>query len=273
MTGERSRQGSPRGSRGEPRSRRAGGAGGGTSRTMTVASRIGRHGLWLLLALVAAGLALLVTRIAARGRAAEAMSAGLLAPLDTAAHEPAAPGSVAAEAGAERPSDPDARPPEVAAARLESGADPAAAGDSLALADSAEAAARRLPPLDPELFPDWTGFGEAVPLARRGERAVLLAFSTYGCEQCEQLAREVFRDEAAGVTLRSAVVPVAVADPLGGEGDPAREAGELQRRFGVTSFPTLVLYFPATGRVRKLEGYPGRDRTLRWVTESSASPR
>jgi hypothetical protein len=32
-----------------------------------------------------------------------------------------------------------------------------------------------------------------------------------------------------------------------------------------------VLYFPASGRVKKIEGYPGRDGTLRWVTETALS--
>jgi hypothetical protein len=237
--------------------------------SMSFAARIGRGGLWVLLAVVVAGLALLVTRIAARGRAAaEAMSAELLSPLDTAAMERAGaadPGAAtAADAGPRTPV-----PPAADAARVDS-------RDSTT-ADSAAAAGPepepKPPPLDPELFPDWTTFAEAVPLARRGDRPVMLAFSAWGCDLCDQLARDVFRDEAAGVTLRSAVVPVAVADPLAGDSDPAREADGLQRRFGVTSFPTLVLYFPASGRVRKLEGYPGRDRTLRWVTETTASAR
>jgi hypothetical protein len=233
---------------------------------MRIPAGIARHAQWAMLVLAAVCLALVVVRLAARSRAvAASMSAELLSPLDTAALEPTGEREPEplATAGAASPARDSLAPSDSAAAS------PAAPADSA----PADPPVRKLPPLDPELFPDWTSFAAAVPLARRTDRPVLLAFSAYGCELCLQLARDVFRDEAAGVTLRSAVVPVAVDDPLAGGSDGAREADELQRRFDVTSFPTLVLYFPASGRARKLEGYPGRDRTLRWVTETSTARR
>jgi thiol-disulfide isomerase/thioredoxin len=233
---------------------------------MKLTPHVVRNGLWLLLALVAAGLGLLLTRIAARGRAAAAaMSAELLSPLEAGATDSLAAVALG-DGGVPGPPSAPASPADTAAAPATESAAPAGLA---AIAPEVPI----VPDLDPELFPDWTSYAVALPLARRMERPVLLAFGAYGCEQCDELAREVFRDEAAGVTLRSAVVPVAVDAPLLEDGDSARAADELKRRFGVTSFPTLVLYFPASGRVKKLEGYPGRDRTLRWVTETSATKR
>jgi len=228
-----------------------------------IPSGIGKAAALLLLGLVSGGLGLLALRAAERGRAAAmALSAELLAPLDSTAGGSSVPETALASKLGSATSivTPVVRPERKASA------------DSAA-ADSGEAAepAESLPPLDPDIFPDWTTFELAVPQARRTGRPVLLAFSAYGCEQCEQLKHEVFRDEAAGVTLRSAVVPVAVADPLAGDSDQAREADELVRRFDVTSYPSLVLYFPASGRVKKLEGYHGREGTLRWVTEGALS--
>lgn len=233
---------------------------------MIPSARIGRSGMWLLAAIVAAGLVLLLTRIAARERAAAlAMSAELLAPLDSSAtgweleREPAAEGRADGALAAAAP----------VAPRTADSAATLAPDDSTVVADTLP----RIPPLDPELYPDWTTFDVAEPLALRAGRPVLLAFTAYGCEQCEELEREVFRDAAAGVTIRSAVVPVEVADPLAGGDERERQVEALQRRFGVIKFPTLVLYFPATGRWRTLAGYPGRDRTIRWVTEGSGAGR
>ena len=230
---------------------------------MRIPSGIGKAAVLLLLGLVSGGVGLLVLRAAERGRAAAmALSSELLAPLDSTAAGSSVPETALASKQGNVTS--IVTPP----ARPERKATP----DSAA-ADSGEAVepAESLPPLDPDLFPEWTTFELAAPQARRTGRPVLLAFSAYGCEQCEQMKREVFQDEAAGVTIRSAVVPVAVADPLVGDSDQARTADELARRFDVTSYPSLVLYFPASGRVRKIEGYHGRDGTLRWVTETALS--
>ena len=249
------------------------------------------HARWLLL-LPAAGLVLFAARTLEQRRAAEAaMSAELLAPLGedvTIPAERTTAGEVALPAR-QASAPPEPGPPPVA---------PGSTGDSLeavigttrndpvrpgsmgvvhvdepvaAPAVAPEPARPAPPPLDPALFADWTTYPEAVVRSRMSGMPVLLAFTAAGCETCESLRASVFEEEASSVTMRSAVIPVPVHEEFADGGAEARMVGDLKRRFRVTTYPTLVVWSPATGRTRTLQGYRGPGSTLRFIVESAAA--
>jgi len=247
---------------------------------MPVRKPVRSHIWWLLLLPAAAGLALLAARTLAHQQAAEAaMSAELLAPPDQSvagplSDVPAPPANQEpAVSEAARPPSPDPAQPVIvtrSAGGVPSIVPPELVGalvqDSIAVTE-----VRNEPPLDPALFSDWSTYEEAVKHSRETGRPVLLAFTADGCETCESLSASVFHEEAASVTMRSAVIPVAVHDVFTDQGSDARLVDELQHQFGVTTFPTLVVWSPATKRVRSLKGYRGVAATLRFITDAASA--
>jgi thiol-disulfide isomerase/thioredoxin len=236
---------------------------------------------WLLLVPAAAGLVLLAAGTVAKHQAAEAaMSAELLAPPEESAAPPVAElptppaNTEPAVSEADRLASPGTFEP-VIVTRSEGGVPsivpPELVGaliqDSVAVA----VAPHEPPPLDPALFSDWSTYEEAVKRSRETGRPVMLAFTAVGCETCESLRAAVFREEAASVTMRSAVIPVAVQDVFADQGSDARLVNELQHEFGVTTFPTLVVWSPTTKRVRSLKGYRGVAATLRFIIDAASA--
>ena len=48
---------------------------------------------------------------------------------------------------------------------------------------------------------------------------------------------------------------------------------ELQQRFDIKAFPTLIVLSPATGKAAKDVGYRGADGTEAWITQAAQAVR
>ena len=96
---------------------------------------------------------------------------------------------------------------------------------------------------------------EAAALARH--RPVLYDFTADWCPPCRAMQREVFADPDMAREIERAFVPVRVLDRMREEGRNPALVDSLQRRFGITSFPTLVVVPPGKGEPVVLAGYQG----------------
>lgn len=123
------------------------------------------------------------------------------------------------------------------------------------------------------LVSDWTSYADALAQSRQNDKPILLSFDSEGCESCDRLRHEVFDDPAAGTTVEVAVIPVRLRDRVNEDEGERRspDVDQLKSRFKVQTFPTLVVFSPASGRVRTLRGWHGVDETLRFVTEAADS--
>jgi thiol:disulfide interchange protein len=109
----------------------------------------------------------------------------------------------------------------------------------------------------------WMGIEQADKMARATHRLVLYDFSAAWCPPCRAMEREMFADPRAAMTLSAFFAPARVIDRSREDGRNSAVVDSLQRRFGVESFPTLVVFSPQTGRHESVIGYRGSKETLR----------
>jgi hypothetical protein len=81
------------------------------------------------------------------------------------------------------------------------------------------------------------------------------------------MGREVFADPASAATLERMFIPVRVMDRTQEEGRNSPEVSMLQARYRVDAFPTLVVAAADGRELGRLEGYPGRSRTIGELTK------
>lgn len=130
----------------------------------------------------------------------------------------------------------------------------------------------RRPPVRPDLM-QWVPATEAPALAQRSGRPILYDFSAEWCGPCKVMEREVFADAKLANALSTLVVPVRVVDRQQEDGRNPARVDSLQRAHGVTGFPTLVLVGADGKSVGHIEGYPGAQETVKWVSETSMKAR
>jgi len=115
----------------------------------------------------------------------------------------------------------------------------------------------------------WTTMDGALEESRKNGKPVFIDFSADWCGPCQRLRHEVFEDGARAATLQGAVIPVSIVDQRRETGSNPPEIEELQQRYRVEAFPTLVVFSPASGRMVTTRGFGNADQTLQWITQSA----
>ena len=115
----------------------------------------------------------------------------------------------------------------------------------------------------------WTTYDLALEESRRNGKPVLLDFNAAWCGPCRMLKRQLFDAGSMGEAVQEAVIPVSIVDRYREDGRNSAHTEELQRRYQIEAFPTLVVFSPRTGRSAKLRGFGGAERTLSWIQKAA----
>jgi len=118
----------------------------------------------------------------------------------------------------------------------------------------------------------WHAIAGAEAESRKTGKPVLYDFTAEWCGPCGQLKREVFGDKAAAERINTKFIPVRVTDRQSEEGRNPPEVADLQKRYGIEAYPTLVIA-PVGATPRFQRGYGGKESVMAWLESNSTRAR
>ncbi len=120
---------------------------------------------------------------------------------------------------------------------------------------------------------EWTSYSSALSEAQRNDKPILIDFNAAWCGPCRQMKQTLFDDGDRGRAVQALVIPVSITDRAREDGSNPQETEELQQRYHVDAFPTLIVFSPRTGRTMKTQGFGDPDQMLQWIQQASGAVR
>jgi thiol:disulfide interchange protein DsbD len=117
----------------------------------------------------------------------------------------------------------------------------------------------------------WQPREKAAALARASGKPILYDFTAAWCAPCKMVDRD-WEDPALADQVNAAFVPTRVVDRVREDGRNPPEISELQRRYEIVGFPTIVAASPDGALIAKTDGYRGRDAMAQFLEEAAKKP-
>lgn len=105
---------------------------------------------------------------------------------------------------------------------------------------------------------NWVGIDEGLRLAQATGKPMLIDFTAEWCQPCHVLDAEVFQNAEIAKKINERFVAVRVTDRQQEDGQNTPRVAELQQRFQVQGFPTVVFTGGSLNELARMEGFRGR---------------
>jgi thiol:disulfide interchange protein len=114
----------------------------------------------------------------------------------------------------------------------------------------------------------WQSLSSVAASARSEKKPVLYDFTAAWCPPCHRLDREGWADSRIADLVNRGYSPARVVDREREDGKNSGEVSEVQRRYHVEAFPTLIVAGADGTEIARAEGYRGRDFLVRFLEEN-----
>ncbi len=114
----------------------------------------------------------------------------------------------------------------------------------------------------------WVPVAEARGRAESTGKPILYEFSAEWCGPCRSLEADVFANPAHAARINEAFIPVRLVDRQREEGRNPADVAQLQQRFAVEAFPTVIVTDAAGATKKRLEGYGDASRFMTELEEA-----
>lgn len=111
----------------------------------------------------------------------------------------------------------------------------------------------------------WVPAEAAAAAAATASRPVLYDFTAAWCMPCHRLDSEGWSDGAIASKVNEGFVSARVVDREREDGRNTPPIEELQRRFSVNAFPTLIVADASGREIARMEGYGGKDQLAQFL--------
>lgn len=117
----------------------------------------------------------------------------------------------------------------------------------------------------------WQPREKAAALARSSGKPILYDFTAAWCAPCKMVDRD-WEDPALADQVNAAFIPTRVVDRAREDGSNPPDVSELQRRFEIVGFPTIVAAYPDGRLIAKTDGYRGKDAMAQFLADAARNP-